>query len=149
MAEGREPGARRIDEDAALRAIVLGTASSTGRDFHRTLVRNLAAALDTRGAWLTEYDERENRLRALAFWMGDRFLEGFEYAVEGTPCETVVRERRLVHIPDQVLELYPHDRVEFPERPVSYLGVPLVGPDERILGPLIHQGPSVSGVRRR
>jgi PAS domain S-box-containing protein len=128
--------ARRIDEDAALRAIVEGTASETGQTFYRALVRNLAAALDTYGAWLTEYDERRNRLRALAFWLGDRFIDPFEYAIAGTPCETTVREGRLVHIPDRVLDLYPDDPVRLPERVVSYLGIPLFGAEGRLLGHL-------------
>jgi PAS domain S-box-containing protein len=136
MSAGGEPGLRRIDEDAALRAIVEGTASFTGREFYRALVQSLAATLDTRGAWLTEYDEGRRRLRALAFWLGDGFIESFEYAIDGTPCETAVHERRLVHIPDRVVELYPDNPVEFPERMVSYLGVPLFGGDERILGHL-------------
>jgi len=129
-------GARRIDEDAALRAIVEGTVSETGQAFYRALVRNLAAALDTYGAWLTEYDERQHRLRALAFWLGDRFIDPFEYAIAGTPCETTVREGRLVHIPDRVLDLYPDDPVQFPERVVSYLGIPLFGAEQQILGHL-------------
>ena len=127
---------RRIDEDAALRAIVEGTASETGHGFYRALVRNLAAALDTYGAWLTEYDERGNCLRALAFWLGDRFVDPFEYAIAGTPCETTVREGRVVHIPDRVLDLYPDDPLRLPERVVSYLGVPLFGPGRRLLGHL-------------
>ncbi len=128
---------RLIDEDAALRAIVEGTASETGRAFYRALVRNLAAALDTYGAWLTEVDPADpNRLRALAFWLGDRFIDPFEYAVVGTPCETLVREGRLLHIPDRVLELYPDDPIEFPERVVSYLGMPLFGAEGRLLGHL-------------
>jgi PAS domain S-box-containing protein len=136
MSSEREPATRRIDEDAALRSIVEGTSSSTGREFYRTLVQNLAASLDTRGALLTELDPGRNTLRALAFWLGGRFVEGFEYAIEGTPCETVLRERRLVHIPDRVLELYPHPAVESPDRMLSYLGVPLCGDDARILGHL-------------
>jgi transcriptional regulator with PAS, ATPase and Fis domain len=127
---------RRIDEDTALRAVVEGTASETGLAFYRALVRNLAAALDTYGAWLTEAVDDGARLRALAFWMGDRFIEPFEYPVAGTPCETTVREGRLLHIPDQVLELYPDDHFEFPRRPVSYLGMPLYGSGERLIGHL-------------
>ena len=136
MAAEQQAGARRVDEDVALRAILEGTASTTGREFFRALVQSLAVALDTRGAWLTEYDEQAGRLRSLAFWLGDRFIDSFEYAVEGTPCETVVRERRLVHLPDRILDLYPSNPVEFPERVVSYLGVPLLGAEERILGHL-------------
>ena len=52
---------RRIDEEAALRAVVEGTAGETGKEFYRALVRNLAIALDTHGAWLTEYDEPRAR----------------------------------------------------------------------------------------
>ncbi len=131
-----EASARRIDEDAALRAIVEGTASETGQEFYRALVRNLAAALDTYGAWLTEVDEGGTRLRAIAFWLGDRFVDPYEYAIAGTPCETTVREGRLVHIPDRVLELYPDDPLEFPEGVVSYLGIPLFGAAGRLLGHL-------------
>jgi PAS domain S-box-containing protein len=127
---------RRIDEDAALRAIVEGTASETGRDFYRALVRSLSAALDTYGAWLTEVVEDRSRLRALAFWMRDGFVEPFEYATAGTPCETTLSEGRLVHIPDRVLELYRGDAISFPERVVSYLGIPLFEADGRLLGHL-------------
>src|SRR5512143_3894917 len=78
MSAGVDTSARRIDEDVALRAIVEGTASETGREFYRALVRNLAGALDTYGAWLTEVDPGDpNRLRALAFWMGDRFIDPY------------------------------------------------------------------------
>jgi PAS domain S-box-containing protein len=128
---------RRIDEELALRAVVEGTASETGQEFYRALVRNLAQALDTYGAWLTEYDEQRDRLRALAFWFGGQWIEGFEYGIAGTPCETAVRERRVVHVPDRVIELYPSDEVKFPRSGVvSYLGVPLLGPDQRVLGHL-------------
>jgi PAS domain S-box-containing protein len=128
--------ARRIDEDAALRAIVEGTAAETGHAFYRALVRSLAAALDTYGAWLTEYDERAKRLRALAFWLGDRFIDPFEYDIAGTVCETTVREGRLVHIPDRMVDLYPSSGASFPERVVSYLGIPLFGEGQRVIGNL-------------
>jgi transcriptional regulator with GAF, ATPase, and Fis domain len=132
-----DPQVRRIDEETALRAVVEGTASDTGRDFYRALVRNLALALDTHGAWLTEFDERRSRLRALAFWLGGRFIDEFEYPIAGTPCETAVRGGRLVHVPDRVVDLYPEDPDEFPGHGVvSYLGVPLLAPDRRVLGHL-------------
>ncbi len=117
---------RRVDEEAALRAVVEGTASETGRDFYRALVRNLATALDTYGAWVTEFDEPVDRLRAVAFWFGDRWVDGFEYPIAGTACERAIRERRLVHIRDR-------DEMESSFAPesfrsagvVSYLGAPL------------------------
>ncbi len=131
-----EPVRRAADGDAVLRAVVEGTASETGVAFYRALVRNLALALGTRGAWLTEYDARHGTLRALAFWYGDRWVDGFEYPLGGTPCESALRDGRVVHIPERVVELYPMDRVPFPDPMVSYLGVALRGPDQQVLGHL-------------
>jgi PAS domain S-box-containing protein len=125
---------RRIDEGAALRAVVEGTSSETGQEFYRALVCNLARSLATYGAWVTEYDEPTDRLRALAFWLGDRFVDAFEYPIAGTPCETAIRESRLVHVPDRVIELYPSNLA--PEGTVSYLGIPLLAGGRRTLGHL-------------
>ena len=41
--------------DVALRRILEGTASATGEAFFPALVQNLAEALGTFGAWVTEY----------------------------------------------------------------------------------------------
>ena len=127
---------RRVDEEAALRAVVEGTASETGRDFYRALVRNLATTLDTYGAWVTEFDEPVDRLRALEFWFGDQWVDGFEYPIAGTACERAIRERRLIHIRDR-------DEMEASFAPesfrsagvVSYLGAPLLEGD-RVMGHL-------------
>jgi PAS domain S-box-containing protein len=127
---------RRIDEEATLRAVVEGTASETGNAFFRALTENLARALDTHGAWVTEYDESTRTLRALAFWFGGEWLEDFSYPIVGTPCETAIEETRLVYIRDRVVDLYPHDRVEFPTTVVSYLGVPLLSAESKVMGHL-------------
>jgi transcriptional regulator with GAF, ATPase, and Fis domain len=129
-----ELAVRRIDEEAALRAVVEGTASETGSDFYRALVRNLAGTLDTFGAWVTEFDERMDRLRALAFWFGKEWLDDFEYPIAGTACEIAVRERRLVHIRDwnETAPLTPPENFRS-AGVVSYLGVPLLE-GERVMG---------------
>jgi hypothetical protein len=69
----------RIDEDAALRLILEGTVRETGTAFFRALVKNLAQALDTSGARVTEYLPAERKLRSLAFWMGHDYIETYEY----------------------------------------------------------------------
>ena len=81
-----------IDIDVALRTILEGTATATGEDFFKALVKNLAAALHTHGAWVTEYFPESRRLKALAFWIGDQWLDGWEMVVDGTPCERVINE---------------------------------------------------------
>ncbi|HZX43525.1 MAG TPA: GAF domain-containing protein, partial [Myxococcaceae bacterium] len=121
---------------AALQAIFQGTASQTGEGFFKALVENLARALGTRGAWITEFDPRTRRLKALAFWMGGEWIEGFEQPVDGTPCEVVIENRRLVHYPDRILELYPDEPNARAMGAVSYMGVPLQDLDGSVLGHL-------------
>jgi PAS domain S-box-containing protein len=125
-----------FDEQTALRAIVEGTATDTGRRFFARLVETLARVLDTHGAWITEYLPERRRLRALAFWLAGELTEDFEHAVDGTPCAAVVDGRKLVHIADSVLELYPEDEPAHEMGAVSYLGVPLLDGQERVLGHL-------------
>jgi PAS domain S-box-containing protein len=125
-----------LDESAALRSIVEGTATHTGDRFFQTLVESLARALGTHGAWVTEYLPEARRLRALAFWLGGAWIRDFEHQVDGTPCADVVDGRRLVHIADNVLDLYPNDDPGREAGAVSYLGVPLLDADETVLGHL-------------
>jgi hypothetical protein len=77
----------RLDEFAALRSIVEGTAGETGEDFFGALVDNLSEAMGTMGAWVAIYDEPARALRAIAMTMRKKRLDGFIYPVEGTPCE--------------------------------------------------------------
>ena len=119
---------------AALSRILEGTASEIGEGFFRALVENLAGALGTRGAWVTEYDPRRRRLRALAFWMGGQWIDDFEQPIDGTPCQVVIENRRLVHYPDRILELYPDEPNARQMGAVSYMGVPLNDLDGTILG---------------
>jgi PAS domain S-box-containing protein len=136
----RAPAA--LDEDTALRMILEGTAQATGEQFFRDLVRNLARAMGTHGAWVTEYLPETRSLRALAYWHGDRFVP-FESLVDGTPCEAVVSGRQLVHIPDNIVRLFPKVEQLKTAGGVSYMGAPLLDVDGRVLGHLavLHTAP--------
>jgi PAS domain S-box-containing protein len=125
-----------LDEDAALRIILEGTATETGERFFSALVQNLAKALNTQGAWVTEYIEETRRLRTLAAWMNGRFLSDYEYEITGTPCEQVIDEARLIHFRENVAEMFPDDPELEKIGAVSYMGVPLLDVDEKILGNL-------------
>jgi PAS domain S-box-containing protein len=120
----------------ALRLVIEGTVAETGRGFFRALVRNLAAVMNSNGAWVTEYLPDSHRLRAHAFWLNGRFLDGYEHDVPGTPCEAVLKERRLVHYPDRILEIYPDERDLREMNAVSYMGVPLFDETGGVMGHL-------------
>jgi PAS domain S-box-containing protein len=123
-----------LDADSALRAILEGTATETGEKFFAALVQNLAKALGTHGAWVTEYFPDKRRLRALAFWMEGQWIKDYEVDIAGTPCERVIDTAKLVHFPDRILEIYPREEELKAAGAVSYLGVPLLDTDGTILG---------------
>jgi PAS domain S-box-containing protein len=122
------------NEDFLLRTISDGTASETGTLFFKALVKNLSEAMGTHGAWITEYLPELKRLRALAFWLGGKYVEQYEYDIQGTPCEKLLANKKYLHIPQNVVDLFPGD----PDLPkigaVSYIGFPLLNKRQEILG---------------
>lgn len=125
-----------IDLDIALRQILEGTATETGEQFFQSLVKSLASALSTHGAWVTEYFPESRRLKALAFWMGGQWLKDWEMVINGTPCERVINERCFIHIPDNLLDIYGDDPDVAAVGAASYMGMPLLDVDGKILGHL-------------
>ncbi|MDF0665851.1 MAG: sigma 54-interacting transcriptional regulator [Nitrospira sp.] len=123
-----------LETDVALRAILEGTATETGQEFFTALVQNLAKALGTHGAWVTEYFPETRRLRAFAFWLDGQWVKDYEMDIAGTPCERVIDTAKLVHFPDRMLEIFPHDEEMRTTGVVSYMGVPLQDTDGKILG---------------
>ena len=120
----------------ALHFILQGTAPLIGHEFFRALVKNLALALGTEAAWVTEYLHAERRLRSFAFWLRDHWVDHFEYALPGTPCEPVIDRNCVVHVADNVIELYPDDPDLAPLNAMSFLGAPLHDVDGSVLGHL-------------
>ena len=125
-----------LDLDQALRLITEGTAAETGTNFYSALVKALAATLNTSGAWVTEYVEETARLRSLAFQLNGEWISDYEYELPGTPCEPVIKEAKLVHIPENVAQLFPNDPDLSKFSAVSYIGMPLLDEDGTVLGHL-------------
>jgi PAS domain S-box-containing protein len=123
-------------DDAAIRLILEGTAQETGQAFFRALVQRLAQVLGTTGAFVTEFDEEKYRLNALAFWFEADFVPHYEYDAKETPCGSVIESRQLFHVVDRLTALFPNDPDLRSMRAVSYLGMPLLDKNSRILGHL-------------
>ena len=118
-----------------LRAIIQGTAATTGTQFFRSLVKHLAEGLHVRFAFVAECLPNL-RARSLAFFQDNDFGEDFEYALPGTPCMKVA-EGRVCHVPDRLAESFPEDKGMIDMGTVSYLGVPMRGSDGRVIGHLV------------
>ncbi|UCC83561.1 MAG: GAF domain-containing sensor histidine kinase [Gemmatimonadota bacterium] len=119
-----------------LTTIAEGTAVTTGEEFFRALVRHVAGALEVRHAMIAEVTEARGRVRTLAQWDIDRFLDNIEYDVAGTPCEPVLlgETRQYVH---SVSELFPGSASLAQLGIESYLSIPLKGSTGEILGNLV------------
>ena len=114
-----------LDEDVVLRNIIEGTATHTGEQFFRSLVENLSRALGTEGAWITEYINETRKLRGLAFLMGGKWIEDYEYDIAGTVCEEVILEDTFIHYPENIIDFFPDNTILKEVSAVSYMGVPL------------------------
>jgi PAS domain S-box-containing protein len=136
MQENFQQPFTNMDEETALRTILEGTATETGERFFESLVENLAKALHTHAAWVTEYIPESRRLKALAFYLNGSFLKEWAMDLAGTPCEHVIDQARLIHFPDNLLNLFPIDPDITGLKAASYMGLPLTDTSGIILGHL-------------
>ena len=114
-----------------LRAIVEGTATATGEEFFRLLVENLAKAVGTGHAFVTEFTPPQ-RIRTLAYWENGKLIDNIEYDLPGTPCQEVI-DGGFCFYPTGVAEKYAESTPGID----SFLGAPLTTRDGRILGHLV------------
>ncbi len=66
--------------------------------------------------------------------MDGQFIEDYCFDITGTPCELVIENRHLVHFPDRLIDLFPDKASAMGVELVSYLGMPLLDVDGKILG---------------
>jgi len=122
-----------IAEDSALRAILKGISSVSGVECFRAIAQSLAQAISVRYAIVAEFLPATASVRSLAFWTGDGFADNVEWQLPGTPCQGVIGGQ-FIHYPCGLREAFPADLPLVDLGAESYLGVPLVGPDQSVLG---------------
>jgi PAS domain S-box-containing protein len=140
--------------ELTLRKIDEGTAAATGVEFFNSLVKSLAEALQTKYAFVSKF-VKDNRLRVrtLAFWKGDGFLDNFEYDLPHTPCERVLAGEVCL-FPEKVQDLFPEHREDLAKLGVeSYLAIPVSDSSGAVMGHLavmdtkpMHDDPRVLSV---
>ncbi len=140
--------------DRLLQRVVAGTAGAIGDDFFRSLVQHLGAVLGVRYAFVAVFPgvpghPQKDRVRTLAWWSRDGFLDNVEYPIAGSPCELVLAgEMRLFR--DNVAALFPAEEKELRALgAVSYLAMPLFDTAGQVMGHLaviddkpMHERPS-------
>ena len=140
--------------DLTLRKIDEGTAATTGAEFFNSLVKSLAEALQAKYAFVSKLVEGNRpRVRTLAFWKGDGFLDNFEYDLPHTPCERVLAGEVCL-FPEKVQDLFPEHREDLAKLGVeSYLAIPVSDRSGKVMGHLavmdtkpMHDDPRVLSV---
>ncbi|MBI5587318.1 MAG: PAS domain S-box protein [Deltaproteobacteria bacterium] len=122
--------------ERVLRSILEGTSSVSGEEFLRSLVRNLASALNFRYAFVGELDGSGKSVRTLAIWANGGFAGNFEYSLKDTPCEQVMGKEICVY-PKGVARLFPKDHLLAEMGVESYIGVPLFDAEKKPLGIIV------------
>ena len=125
----------RYKADEFLRSLVEGTVASTGGEFLQELVKHVAAALGIRYAFVG-YLLSDSRIRTLAFWKSDGYMDQVEYSLDGTPCMKVIKGETC-HYAQDVQALFPRDQDLVKLGVTSYLAVPLKDPKGTVLGHLV------------
>lgn len=120
-----------------LTAIIKGTASDTGEEFFRSLVKNLAGALNVRYAFIGVLKEDSlNEIQTLALWDGQKFMDNILYNMTGGPCELTLKDR-IKFYPNKVQNQFPDDSYLSAWRIESYLGVRLLDSTRKAMGILV------------
>ncbi len=128
---------KRIKAENVLKNVLSGTASVTGKDFFTALVTHLGKALDVGHVFVAEIlENNREKLQTLGFWCREKLEENFEYDLEGTPCEPIIKEAELKFYPNKVQEKFPKAKGLAAMKAECYLGVPLLNEKQEAIGVL-------------
>jgi diguanylate cyclase (GGDEF)-like protein len=78
-------------------------------------------------------DAEKTRIKTYAVWSGGQFIDNFEYAIEGTPCQDVLN-LDVELISEGTASKYPKDALLKQMGIESYFGAPLVSSDGAMMG---------------
>jgi signal transduction histidine kinase len=126
----------RLLAEAALRGITASTSRVRGEEFMRTLVKDLAEALDVTyviaGRVIVMPDGGEG-IRTLAVWAGGQHIGNMEYSLLHTPCQDVTDQTMCFHACGIQAD-YPKDTLLVDMKAESYVGMPMVDTEGKTLG---------------
>ena len=109
--------------------------TKTGQAFLPAVVEELARAYDAQLTLVAELVGGD-RLHTVAFWRLGALVEAFEFPVAETPCQDLLNGRR-VSLSEKVNDLFPSDPLLQGVAAASYIGVPLVGARNEVVGAII------------
>ncbi|MEN9579409.1 MAG: hypothetical protein RJA70_2418 [Pseudomonadota bacterium] len=113
---------------AATRELLQATLHTDGTDFFRALARSLANSLGVDFGFVGQLDTQRGVVTTHAVWNVDTFVDNFQYALSGTPCQEVLNGGVCYH-PRDVQAAFPDDHMLVEMGIHSYLGVGVRAPN--------------------
>ncbi len=129
--------AERQRTETTLHQLVSGTATVFGDEFFSALVRNIADVLGVTYVMVSEaIGTPPEALRTLGFWANDHLAENCTYSVENTPCQLILEHQTSQHFAERLQSQFPGNTLLAEMGAESYLGVPLLDMEQRVIGTL-------------
>ncbi len=123
----------RKQAEKAMETLYKSTGGSLGQEFFDGVVESLYEWLRADCVVVGEKYDGEN-IRAISMKLDDDRVEGFSYALPGTPCARVVGTQEVCIYPDNVAELFPQDEILKDMGATGYVGAVLKGKDGVSIG---------------
>lgn len=120
----------RKRKEKLLRSVSEATATEIGRDYFRSLVKNIAEALHVTMVFATECaNSGKTKLRTLAFLKKGELKENIEYHTDGTPCKMVINSGEAFYQKNDL-----HRDFQREKGMEGYLGIPIKSSDGETIG---------------
>lgn len=124
----------RKQTQAAFSTLVGDAAANVGAAFFHETVRSLSAWLGAECVIVGEIVDG-NRVQALAMQLDGKAIEHYEYALPGTPCNSVA-QKGYCEYPEGVCQLFPADKDLVDMGAEAYVGTPVRDKNGKAIGVL-------------
>jgi hypothetical protein len=124
---------RLASTEMALQQVSRSVVTTTGPEFFRSLVLELARVLEVDYAFVAEAEHGGERAHVLALAGDGAVVDGVEYPLPGSPCQEVIAKGLCVY-PHGVRAAFPNDQMLQDLQIESYLGVRLCCPEGDRIG---------------
>jgi len=119
--------------ESAMQMLAQGSPDDVDNAFFHQCLENVASVYDAKYAFIGILNEDKKSVKTLSVWANGKLADNFEYDLEHTPCQDVLRLTKEL-IPTGVTELYPKDELLIQMGVDSYFGTPLTPSNQEMTG---------------
>ncbi len=121
-----------------IQAILNVNQFSSGNDFFKELVENVAEHLKVKYCFIGRPLEEDNsKVQTCVVWAGSGFVDNFVYDLAGTPCKNILDGKRVGLYSPEVAAQFPEDELLAQMGVESYLGAPIIDHKNNVLGLIV------------